>query len=791
MFPKLKKSSSAAKAFVSAFLAFALCATPLTAAFAADEDLCSQEGIELAQVDASEDSLAGLSNVSPESPAGEALGEAAEDEAGSALAEEGIVQGEGEASMGTDGQAASEGQAVQLGSSVSLASTSRASASTGMKATYVEEYDASAGLPTSDANAWQEASQSYSEVKAGDGQYTYSEDDAVRLQKAVMANGTENEFQVYLNVEPQLSWEEFFKSLDNYSTHNNASSFNPSSGCSRMLSQDEYDALSSTEKGWYAKINVRYNMGDGTYYDVVRYGNFFGNGKEQIQDAPNGSYAWSSEKFNTNGLIRSIDWKSLVADAQSGSSNLRLEIDASSLKKTYSFATDPVYPKSVSDPMGSNIVFEGMISADKGDVKAPDVGSKDGTIEWTLPTAAPPDPPYYGSHTEPGTIPGTNVSGDVTVLENVVVVNRNGKQTAYYTNILQMRYGISLDVLGDGFTCCGNPSSDSSQDALVATNGTTSLRYQVGGSSKATVQTAEFPIPQVRGVLYDLEIAKADEDDPSKMLAGATFELLDEGGNVVTDSSGAALTAISGSDGMAKFRNLPYGTYFVHEVSPPPGYAVSDSSPHGPYELCWTTNSANLTGDHSGKHECDKASDVNNVIMASDPDVVYDKHAVGLEILKQDGDTKEPLQGVKFALKVDDGDEVFTDADNPAQAWSDMQMTIPCSEGATDNQGKLTFYGLKPGTYWIVETWTLAGYQNLGEPVKMVITQDNKVLFHESGVQASLDEGFIAHITIDNYKILELPEAGSAGRLCLQGFGMGMTSLSMLALRQRGRRRFD
>lgn len=90
--------------------------------------------------------------------------------------------------------------------------------STGMKASYVTTYDGSKDMPQAEDNDWQIVREPYKEVKQGS-KYTYSEEDAVRVQKAVMANETENDFQVYLNVEPQLSWEEFFKSLDNYATH--------------------------------------------------------------------------------------------------------------------------------------------------------------------------------------------------------------------------------------------------------------------------------------------------------------------------------------------------------------------------------------------------------------------------------------------------------------------------------------------------------------------------------------------------------------------------------------------
>lgn len=645
----------------------------------------------------------------------------------------------------------------------------------------VREYDATVDMPASDANSWQVVEQDYASVKAGAGTYAYSDGDEVRLQKAVMADDSENRFQVYLNVEPQLSWEEFFKSLDNYQTHNNSSTFNPSSGCARLLSQDEYDVLPASQQAWYEKMNVRYNMGDGTYYDVVRYGNFHGEGKDKIQNVKNGSYAWSSQKFNTNGLLRGVDWPSVVAAAQGGG-DIKLEVDASGLKKQYAFASGVVYPKSVSDPMGCNIVFDGVVSADEGAVSAPAAGSKDGTIEWSLPTTTPPNLPYYGTHTEAGTIPGTGYETDVTILENVVVADRGGKQTAYYTGVLEMRYRISLDVLGEGFVSCGNPAVGSSGQAIVSTNGVTELSYQVSGVSKA----AEFPLPKVRGLLYSLEVGKADEENSSAMLAGAVFALLDADGSPMLDASGAAVTAVTGSDGVAKFRGLSAGTYSVKEVSPPPGYSITDSSTHGSYELCWTTNSRNLVSDHAGQHECDLPSDAAAMTLAGSLDVFLDRHVLGLEVLKRDGDSEAPLQGVGFALKIDDGNGVYDDADALADVWSDAQLSNPSGEGYTNADGKIAFYGLESGTYWIEETWTLAGYQGMAEPVKMVVTPDRRVLFHQSGVEVAPDDDYVVRIVVDNFKLPALPSAGSRGHPMLTLAGLAMLVLS-LALACRGR----
>ena len=646
--------------------------------------------------------------------------------------------------------------------------------STGMKAKYTTEYDGSTGMPGSDANSWQVVRESYSGVKAGDGTYSYASDDVVRVQKAVMANGWENDFQVYLNVEPQLSWEEFFKSLDNYATHNNASSFNPSSGCSRLLSQNEYDALPANEKSWYEKINVKYQLTNNSY-DVVRYGNFHGTSKDQIQNVNNGSYAWASEKFNKNGLINGINWRELVSAAQSGSS-LSLVIDARSLESQFTFADKPVYPKSVSDPMGKNIQFKGIISADTGSVISPEIESFGGTLSWMLPTATPPDPPYYSSHTELGKVPGTNVDGTVTVLENLVTINRGGKQTAYYVSVLEMRYAIGLDTSADGFNSCGDPASIPSAKATYDTNGNTTLSYQFNSSNKST----NFAIPAVKGLLYDFELKKIDEQT-NEGLAGAVFQLLDKNDNPVNDAAGNSITATSENDGTVKFHNLPWGTYTAKEIQAPPGYLMTGSPNVGPYELCWTTNKAQLALDHAGSHQADWAADTLNVLPRATMLQVTNKRTIGLVVLKQDAETHARLVGVGFALRVDNGDGAFSDADQLALVWSDSSMITLRSEGSTDDTGAISFYGLEPGTYWLCETRTLAGYRLLDKPVKITVTSDSKVYFHESMVEGDMDSSNVVKITVDNDKIPKLPSSGSSGGLVLGVVGIVLIGVSAVA----------
>lgn len=632
---------------------------------------------------------------------------------------------------------------------------------TGMAAQYSNTYDADELFPQSDANDWQIVSGGYAAMTAGEGIYSYSIDYAVRLQKAAIPTGIENEFQVYLNVEPQVSWEEFFKSLDNYQTHNNSSTFNPSSGCSRLYSEEEYNDMTPEEQALFSPFTVAYTMSDGRVFEVIRYGNFTGDGKDAIQNVPNGSYAWSSEKFNTNGLIRGINWRPLV----NGSG--RLEVDARGIEQRFSFATDIVYPRTVTDPMGDGIIYQGKISFDEGSVVEPDVGTMEGTLEWSLPTAEYPDPPYFSFHTEDGVIPGTNVPGLVTVVDNVEVVLINGKYTAYYTGILEGRYAITLDVES---SCA--PLNNSPADSIKPTNGDTLLAYEVGTSTRTT----EFDVPEVRGLLYDIEVIKIDDSPAGNPVPGAVFALYDEDGEQIA-------TAMSAGDGSLKFRNLPTGTYTLQEVSAPEGYQMTGDGIYGPFVLCWTTNQASLAQDHGSGHDADQAFDARNMAYASMPLYVTNRYVMSLTILKRDGVDQSPLQGARFSLRADDGDGLFTETDSVAMVFVDPELTETAGEEVeTDEDGYVSLFGIGPGTYWIVETWAPDGYELMSSPVRMVVTGDHRVLFYETGEEVLPDSSHCVSVTIDNLRVPPLPASGATGRNLPIAIGVSLMALSALLL---------
>ena len=142
--------------------------------------------------------------------------------------------------------------------------------------------------------------------------------------------------------------------------------------------------------------------------------------------------------------------------------------------------------------------------------------------------------------------------------------------------------------------------------------------------------------------------------ETGKALAGVTYRLYDSTGKKVMD-------ATTGADGKAVFKDLEQGKYSYQEISAPSGYVVDKTK----YQITITATTLNIAQKRT-----------NTPAKAS------------IEIVKVDGDNKTPLQGAGFRLY---------DASNKQVA-----------EGYTDVNGKLTFSGLRLGSY------TYKGVQSAG-----------------------------------------------------------------------------
>ena len=177
----------------------------------------------------------------------------------------------------------------------------------------------------------------------------------------------------------------------------------------------------------------------------------------------------------------------------------------------------------------------------------------------------------------------------------------------------QLVYKVRLMVEKEGFYSSAEYLENTNLlgDTKVGyeTNGKTTMDYTTTSEPKIS-DTAEFTVPQVGGLLYDIEFQKVDEN--GSPLSGAEFSLT---GSYNKES--IEQKAISSEDGSVKFRNLPWGIYTLNETKAPSGYVVSEDAKEVEVTVCYTTASNNLKADHGSGHTADQKADIRNMLYKS------------------------------------------------------------------------------------------------------------------------------------------------------------------------------
>lgn len=128
-----------------------------------------------------------------------------------------------------------------------------------------------------------------------------------------------------------------------------------------------------------------------------------------------------------------------------------------------------------------------------------------------------------------------------------------------------------------------NEKTDFAEGSIYPTNDTTTLQYRVVQNANGTIsvseaKTIDFPIPSVKGYLGELNFRKTDTLDAPLPDAEFTLQHAEtcsrcRGDGTRVDTV-ASQTAVSGTEGMVTFRNIPSGhTYLLTETKIPEGYS--------------------------------------------------------------------------------------------------------------------------------------------------------------------------------------------------------------------------
>lgn len=290
-------------------------------------------------------------------------------------------------------------------------------------------------------------------------------------------------------------------------------------------------------------------------------------------------------------------------------------------------------------------------------------------------------------------------------------------------NVSQLVYRVRLNTAADGFnSCANNMNSVPTDQESYAVNDHATVTYQIQpmeGSSLSPVTGLEgtFPIPYVRGLLYDMEILKISSG--TTPLGGAEFSLFESDGvtPVLDEYGNPYVRRTDMTSGKVRFENLLTGTYIVKETEAPLGYAIA-SPGQWSRNLCWTTSTTGLAQDvqipENKIYGQNGTWRIQNTLMPNSQTV---------RLVKVDaGDDQTKLDSAMFDLY--GSDENGDMDDTPIYGYAGMESNVHGVISAVD-------IVLPFGTYWLVETAAPDGYQLCEEPIRIVVSA--------SGVSADLD----------------------------------------------------
>lgn len=176
------------------------------------------------------------------------------------------------------------------------------------------------------------------------------------------------------------------------------------------------------------------------------------------------------------------------------------------------------------------------------------------------------------------------------------------------------------------------------------------------------------------------------------------------------------------------------------------------------------TYSATLNGDAEIHDNNDNTTHLtygekNNTTTSTTHTITY-----GINVLKYTGDTTNTLPNAKFSLyDAETNGNIYklvqkTDTTNYRLA---MTGEDGITEITTNNTGKFSIQGLKPGTYWLEETAAPKGYNKLAKRIKVVINDDGTLIVDDK--DRDENNSLINQVNVENKTGTVLPSTGGAG----------------------------
>lgn len=292
---------------------------------------------------------------------------------------------------------------------------------------------------------------------------------------------------------------------------------------------------------------------------------------------------------------------------------------------------------------------------------------------------------------------GSNYVGTVTLSTDADLIriprsagtitgNSAGKDSSYY--YLNSGDTIQITSSTNGFSVTAESVNSDAEEAsfLVGVPDANIQKVLIpmeGYPYKMQSTTLSFEVVIQYG---DLTVTKKRDRGDERVLSGAIFQLYNSSNQKV----GSPVT--TGSNGIAKWTHLEYGTYYLVETSAPAGYILNSN------KVTVSINAASVT--YTAK---------NTPVVGS---VKFIKKANGKDI---------PLVGAKYELVTKNG--------------SSYSAAVSAVDGkalpalVTDSNGSATWSNVvEQGEYYVHEVQAPEGYQLDGTYYKVNVTQNNTIV---------------------------------------------------------------
>ena len=168
-------------------------------------------------------------------------------------------------------------------------------------------------------------------------------------------------------------------------------------------------------------------------------------------------------------------------------------------------------------------------------------------------------------------------------------------------------------------------------------------------------------------------------------------------------------------------------------------------------------------------------------------------YTYGIKITKVDSDDDSKLlPGAEFTVSLSEdgsdpihfvktGDGIYRKAESGTEAGVTPDTTVTVGSG-NDAQGKLTLAGLDAGTYYLTETKAPDGYNKLGSPVKITITDtDPNGIVNDGAGGADGADGYVEQ-RVENSDGFKLPTTGGIGTILFTAGGVLLMGLGVIVL---------